>query len=110
MPHKRVKPDVNSLARQLALSFAEGMIESACPRTLIGRSTWFNVKAGVGRGERADVALSVRYLELRGLIERHPSKKGLVRVLRVRPEPESGELPSPKAPHSVPGKRAISGT
>jgi hypothetical protein len=74
----------NRLAHRIATLAAGGTIESVCSVKRIGRSKWFNVKVGVQRIDKADVALAVPYLEMQGLLERHPSDQNLVRVRSAR--------------------------
>jgi hypothetical protein len=75
MPTKQ-RSEQDRLAHQIAAEAAEGWIESACARPN-ARARWYNIKQ-VSRPERADVARAVRYLELRGLLKRHPSNADLV--------------------------------
>lgn len=62
--------ELGRLGHHLAAEAAEGWIESCCARPN-PRAHWYDIKQ-VSRPERADVARSVKYLELRGLLKRHP--------------------------------------
>ena len=77
MPTKQKQSELDRLGHQFAAEAAEGWIESSCARPN-ARARWYNIRQ-VSRPERADVARAVTYLELRGLLKRHPSNADLVR-------------------------------
>jgi hypothetical protein len=81
MLSKQEQSELNRLAHQIAAISAESAIESHCSQPN-PRARWFNIERVSGRAEKADVARAVKYLELRGLLKRHPSNAGLVRCRR----------------------------
>lgn len=81
MPAKQKQSELDRLGHQLAAEAAEGAIESFCPYESNARPRWYDTKQ-VARPDKSDVARAVKYLELRGLLKRHPSNADLVRCLR----------------------------
>jgi hypothetical protein len=66
--------DLNALAYTLAYEFASAVIDG---ESLRGAEGWRSVDP---EGE-VDLVDALRYLELRGLLERHPEHRNWVRVL-----------------------------
>jgi len=70
-----------SLQAQLAYSAARSDIECYCLAVFEGTDRWRD-PVDVDKIDREDVDTALRYLELRGLIERHPTQPWV----RVREE------------------------
>jgi hypothetical protein len=81
MPTKEKHSELDRLAHRIAAEAAEGAIESFCPYESNARPRWYNT-GQVARLEKSDVARAVKYLELRGMLKRHPSNADLVRCRR----------------------------
>jgi hypothetical protein len=73
MPAQRT--ELRRLERALAYSAARSDIECCCTRAAADR--WYDPNSA-GNEERESVDIAIRYLDLRGLIERSP--EGWVRV------------------------------
>jgi hypothetical protein len=80
MPTREKQSELDRLGHQLATVSAGAIIETCCPQPDL-RKDWFNIKHP-SRGDKGDVARAVKYLELRGLLKRHPSNADLVRCRR----------------------------
>jgi hypothetical protein len=75
--HKHKQSELDGLGHQSTAISAEAVIESSCARPN-ARARWYDIKQ-VNRIEKADVVRAATYLELRGLLKRHPSNADLVR-------------------------------
>ena len=71
--------ELDHLAHRIATISAQAIIESCCAGEPVGRPDWWNISRVPYEAERGDVALAVAYLDLRGLLQRHPYESHLVR-------------------------------
>ena len=79
---KQRRSKLDRLGHQIAAISAEATIESCCPYQPNVRPRWYDTRR-VPRIEKRDVAMSVKYLELRGMLKRNPSNADLVRCRRA---------------------------
>jgi len=74
--------ELDTLAHLLAYSAARSDIECYCHPVADPGDRWYGPDNVRQEGDRETVATALRYLELRGLIERHPTQPWV----RVRDE------------------------
>lgn len=74
--------EMHDLEAHLAYENASSFLDCNCPPRTDDVTDWLETSADAfGEGEHPEIAESVRYLELRGLIERHPEHSTWVQVL-----------------------------
>lgn len=88
-----VRADIAALEQELAYGAARADIECHCPVKQIGGHLWYEVASLRDGSDEEDaewVARAMRYLELRGLIAKHPDRPGFVRPLEAPNDSLSG--------------------
>jgi hypothetical protein len=68
------------LQQTIADSAARSDIECMCIRETIAGEDWYTTDS-CDAGDREDLLIAVRYLALRGLLEKHPSNSRMVRLV-----------------------------
>lgn len=81
----RAAAELAKLATNLADIAAESLIESLFVPVTIDDERWFDAKCELDEQEAEVTKHSLRYLELRGKLWRHPESRNLVRVAAVKP-------------------------
>lgn len=72
------RAELRRLERALAYSAARSDVECYCHPEGEWTDCWYDPSAAINEEDREAVATALRYLDLRGLLERHP--QGWVRV------------------------------
>lgn len=68
MTEKR-ESEIASLERDIAKGASQLIIENCCCHDLLDQKLRCNIEYALEADEKADVAMAVRYLELRGLLQ-----------------------------------------
>ncbi len=87
--------ELRQLEQEIAYSSARSDIECYCTSENVGGVTplwWYDITSAESDEEQEWVTMAVRYLELRGLLLRHPENATLVRPLSA---PEGDKVQEP---------------
>ena len=68
MTEKR-ESEIASLERNIAKGASQFIIENCCCHDLLDQKLWCSIEYTLEADEKADVAMAVRYLELRDLLQ-----------------------------------------
>ena len=104
MPEKQ-ESEIDNLERTIATNAAQLIVESCCRNDPPVQEHWYSIEHDLEGDEKADVAMAVRYLKLRGLLQRDASNPNRVcladELMRTEVEGAPQSLCSCKCESSV---------